>query len=143
MLAVRDPVHGRAARRLRWMGNWPFEGQREHYWQPTMSDVVEPIPGRWPFNFCMGEPNAAVGRLLIQRLDQINEQRREQARRFISGLRDYPELVFQTVPEGCEHVRHLMPARYEGQPYRKTRDDLIGILYNQYKIKCVVHYWPA
>jgi len=24
----------------------------------------------------------------------------------------------------------------------RTRDDLIGVLYDQYRIKCVVHYWP-
>ena len=85
MLTVRDPQHAVAARRLRWMGNWPFEGERARYWQPAMGDVVEPTAGRWPVNYCMGEPNCAVGRLLIKRLDAINAQRQHQARRFISA----------------------------------------------------------
>lgn len=142
MLAVRDDKHGVAARRLRWMGNWPFEGKRQRYWVPAMNNLVEPTPGEWPHNFCMGEPNAAVGRLLIKRLDQINEQRRQQAERFINALSDYPELSFQKVPAECEHVHHLMVARYDGQPYGKTRDDLIELAYEKYKLKLIVQYWP-
>ena len=125
------------------MGNWVFEeAERERYWLPAMSNVVEPIPGRWPVNYCMGEPNAAVGRLLLKRLGKINEHRRDQARRLMSGLADYPELVFQTVPDGCEHVYYLMPACYRGEAYGKTRDDLIQTLSDRYKVKCLVHYWP-
>ncbi len=142
MLTVRNPDHGRAARRLRWMGNWPIEGERDRYWVPAMADLVEPIPGRWPVNYCMGEPNAAVGRMLIKRLDAINAQRREQAARFMNYFADYPELSFQAVPDGCEHAYHLMNARYDGEAYGKTNDDLIDCLYNKYKIKAIVQYWP-
>jgi len=142
MLTVRDPQHAVAARRLRWMGNWPFEGEREHYWQPAMGDLVEPVPGRWPVNYCMGEPNCAVGRLLLKRLDAINARRQYQARRFISALSEYPELSFQRIPEGCEHVYHLMPVRYDGEAYGKTRDDLMEMLFEQYNVKGIVHYWP-
>ena len=142
MLTVRNPEHATTARRLRWMGNWPFQQRREQYWQPAMGDVVEPMPGRWPANYCMGEPNAAVGRLLLQRLDAINEQRRAQARRFIEAFQEFPELVFQTVPEGCEHIYHLMVARYDGEAYGMTRNDLMEILHEQLNVKCLVHYWP-
>ena len=142
MLTVKDAEMGVCARRLRWMGNWPFEGEREKYWQPAMGDLVEPIPGVWPFNFCMGEPNAAVGRLLLKRLDRINEQRRRQAHRFMQALVDFPELVFQGVPDGCEHVYHLMAARYDGDTFDKTRDDLIDLLNRRYNLKCIVQYWP-
>ena len=142
MLTVRDPGIGERARRLRWMGNWPFKGEREKYWQPAMGDLVEPIPGVWPFNFCMGEPNAAMGRLLLKRLDEINEQRRYQARRFMDALADFPELVFQSVPKDCEHVYHLMAARYDGATFGKTRDDLIDRLDRRYNLKCIVQYWP-
>lgn len=142
MLTVRDPKLAVDARRLRWMGNWPIEGERKRYWEPAMSDLVEPIPGRWPANFCMGEPNAAVGRLLIKRLDDINQQRREQAARFMVFFKDYPEMSFQAVPEGCEHVYHLMNARYDGQAHGKDNGDLIERLFEKYKLKCIVQYWP-
>ncbi len=141
LLAVRDKAHAEQARRLRWMGNWSFEGQRERYWVPAMGDVVEPIPGRWPHNFCMGEPNCAVGRLLLKRLDEVNDQRRRQADRFKRALTDCPELSFQAIPDGCDHVFHLMAARYDGQAGR-GRDDLIQRLFEKYQLKCIVQYWP-
>ena len=142
LLAVRDPKHAVDARRLRWMGNWPIEGERKRYWEPAMSDLVEPIPGRWPVNFCMGEPNAAVGRLLLKRLDDINRQRREQAARFMDCFKDYPEMSFQSVPDGCQHVYHLMSARYDGQVYGKDNGDLLECLFEKHQLKCLVQYWP-
>ncbi|MFH1009547.1 MAG: DegT/DnrJ/EryC1/StrS family aminotransferase [Candidatus Latescibacterota bacterium] len=142
MLTEADPRHGVAARRLRWMGNWPFEGERERYWKPAMGDVVEPVAGRWPFNYCMGEPNCAVGRVQLTRLDAINAQRQRQARRFTAALGAYPELSFQHVPEGCEHVYHLMPARYDGQAFGKHRDDLLRKMFEEQNLKCIVQYWP-
>lgn len=142
MLAVRNPDHATAARRLRWMGNWPFEGARDQYWKPAMNDIVEPVPGCWPFNFCMGEPNCAVGRLLLKRLDAINARRQSQARRFLAAFHDYPELSFQHVPGGREHVYHLMAACYDGREYGQTRDHLIELLFRKYNLKCLVQYWP-
>jgi len=142
LLSVRDKEHAVEARRLRWMGNWPFHGERERYWVPAMGDVVEPIPGRWPHNFCMGEPNCAVGRLLLKRLDRINAQRRRQADRFRQALADVPELSFQAVPAGCEHVYHLMAARYDPGPSGHHRDDLIQLLVSKYNLKSIVQYWP-
>jgi perosamine synthetase len=142
MLTVRNPQHAVAARRIRWMGNWPFEMEREFYWQPAMGDIVEPVPGQWPHNFCMGEPNCAVGRLLIKRLDAINSRRRVQAKRMISALADYPELTFQEMPAGREHSYHLLPAKYEGSPSGKNRNDLIQLVWQKYNLKLIVQYWP-
>ncbi len=138
MLTVRDPKYGEEARRLRWMGNWPFEEEREKNWVPAGNNVVEPIPGRWPLNACLNVPAAVVGRLMLRRLDHINEQRRYQARIFIKALQDYPELDFQHVPSYCEHAYHLMSARYDG----RGRDELIYLLRDKYRVKVIVQYWP-
>ena len=142
MLTVSNKEQGRSARRLRWMGNWPFESPREKYWAPAMNNLVQPLPNCWPYNYCMGEPNAAVGRLLLKRLDDINQQRREQAARFLGHFANYPELNFQSLAADHEHVYHLMVARYDGQEYGKTRDDLISRLYDTYRLKTGVCYWP-
>ncbi len=142
MLTVGNKEQGRSSRRLRWMGNWPFESPREKYWMPAMGNLVQPLPDHWPYNYCMGEPNAAVGRLLLKRLDAINHQRREQAARFLGHFENYPELSFQSVSADHEHVYHLMVGRYDGQEYGKTRDDLIGRLYDTYRLKTGVCYWP-
>ena len=141
MLTVDDPENARKARRLRWMGNWPFEEKRDNYWQPAMSNIVEPVPGIWPHNFSMGEPNCAVGRLLIRRLDAVNKQRQHQAERFRVALKDYPELSFQKVTDGFSHVYHLMAGRFDG-PNGKNRDDLIGLLSRKYNLDTIVQYWP-
>jgi dTDP-4-amino-4,6-dideoxygalactose transaminase len=142
MLTVRNTEHSNQARRMRWMGNWPFAGEREKDWVPAGNDLVPTLEGKWPVNFCMGEPNCAVGRLLIKRLDQIDQQRREQADRFKDALKDYPELVFQSTPDDREHAFHLMVARYDGQAHGKSRDNLIVLSRNKYKLKLFVQYWP-
>ncbi len=142
MLAVRNPEHGDLARRIRWMGNWPWEGERDKYWIPAMCNLVEPAPGILPVNFCMGEPNCAVGRLMLRRLDLINAQRQKQAERFQENLRDCTGLEFQDVPNGCEHVYHLMAPRVNESECGVTRDDLLGLLAEKYKLTCLVQYWP-
>ena len=138
MVAVKSKEVGRKVRQLRWMGNWPFEEERQSYWKPAMGNIVEPASGVWPHNFCLGEVNCAVGRLLIKRLDQINTSRQRQAKRFKEALSGIPELVFQEVQDGCEHVYHLMAARFDG----KHRDDLIRQLFEKHDMKCIVQYWP-
>ena len=142
MFTVKDKANGVKSRRMRWMGNWPFEGEREAYWKPAMGNIVEPAPGRWPFNYCMAEPNCAVGRLLIKRLDAINASRQAQAKKFKGLLDDLPELSFQKIPDGCEHVFHLMAARFNGTANGKKRDDLIKLLFEKYQLKTIVQYWP-
>ncbi len=142
MLILRDKELGLKARRLRWMGNWPFESERADYWKPAMGNIVEPATGVWPHNFCLAEVNCAVGRLLIKRLDAINAARQRQAKRFHEILKTFPEIVFQEVPEDCEHVYHLMAARFDGKSSNVHRDDLIRLLFEKYNLKCIVQYWP-
>lgn len=142
MMTLKDKKNGTLARRLRWMGNWPFEGEREAYWKPAMGNLVEPAAGLWPFNYCMAEPNCAVGRLLLKRLDAINASRQAQAKKFKGLLADLPELSFQRIDQGCEHVFHLMSARFDGTANGKRRDDLIKLLHEKYSLKCIVQYWP-
>jgi len=90
----------------------------------------------------MPEVIAAVGREVLKRVDDINAQRLHQAKRFIGQLTDYPELVFQKVPEGYVHTYHLMSARYDGHTVGNNRDELIGLLRNRYSVKAFVQYWP-
>lgn len=142
MLTVKDAIQGELARKLRWMGHWPFAGPRDRYWVPAMGNLVSGLEGVWPFNFCLSEVQCAVGRRLLKRLDSINEERRAQANFICQELVAIPELSFQHVPEGHVHAYHLLSARYDGSASGKTRDDLIELLYKEYGIKCVVQYWP-
>lgn len=142
LLVCRDPKAAERARKLSWLGNWPFEGERERYWLPAMSNLVVAVEGVWPYNFCLSEIQAAVGRVLLRKLDAINEQRRKQAESFRKGLADDPELSFQRVAARENHVYHLMSAVYDGGQSGKNRDDLIELLWKEYQIKCIIQYWP-
>ncbi len=142
MLTVSDPDDGERARKLRWMGNWPFAGDRERYWVPAMGNLVSGMKGVWPFNFCLSEVQCAVGRRLLRRLDAINARRRIQADLVRTALADVPELSFQSVPDGHLHAYHLLVAHFDSSRTGGTRDDLIQMLHRDYGIKCIVQYWP-
>jgi dTDP-4-amino-4,6-dideoxygalactose transaminase len=138
MLVCRKREHDLGARKLRWMGNWPFERPRKKYWAPAMGNLITPLPGVWPVNYCLGEIQCAVGRLALRRLDAVNQNRRAQAAKVRSALADCPELAFQKVAEPRAHAYHLLAARVDGIP----RDDLIELLWKKYEVQCIVQYIP-
>lgn len=142
VLAVRDPALAALVPGLRHNGVRPFSGDRPQYWVPAMSDVDFDIEGLWPYNFCIGEVQCALGERLLGRLDRMNEEREARAGRFIRSFADFPELSFQKTPADCGHSWHLMAARYDGHAYGKTRDDLISLLFFTYGVKTVVQYYP-
>ena len=127
---------------LRHNGLRGFPGERPDYWLPAMSNVDFDIDGLWPYNFCLGEVQCALGIRMLERLDAMNAARAARAERIRAALADYPELVFQTTPEGCVHAWHLLAARYDGQPYGRTRDDLIRMLSFEQGVRTVVQYCP-
>ena len=102
-----------------WMLNWPFDGNRAKYWRPAMSNLVVPMAGQWPRNYCMGEPNCVIRRLLVRRLDKVNAQLQRQANRLIAALQEFPELKLKRVPQGYQHVYHLVPSNYDRSQYSK------------------------
>lgn len=119
-----------------------FEGQ-EHYWQPGMSDVDFDVDGLLPHNFCLGEAQCALGAKMLERLDQMNHDRKSRANKIIQALKGFPELSFQKANhEACENVYHLLVARYDGDSYGKTQDDLFKLLAYEYKIKVINPYYP-
>lgn len=142
MLTVKSPETAQLVPGLRHNGHRPYTGERERYWLPAMVDVDFDIEGVWPYSFCVGEVQCALGINLLKRLDEINEQRFRQARHIIEALEEYPELSFQRIPPGSTHVYHLLSARYDGQKYGKTRDDLIELLAFKYRIQAIVQYYP-
>lgn len=142
MLTVKSPSHAAFVPGLRHNGMRGFDVARTRYWVPAMSNVDFDVEGLWPYNFCIGEVQCALGTKMLERLDAINAEREARAERFIAALSDFPELVFQATPAGCEHSWHLMAARYDGQAYGKTRDDLIDLLAFSAGVKAVVQYYP-
>lgn len=142
VLSVKSNEIAKLIPGLRHNGMKSFENQGEKYWLPAMSNVATDIKNVWPCNFSMCEPQAAVGIRLLDRIDTINEEKKEKYFRFRNALLEVPELKFQKIPDGHGHVYHLVPARYNGTKFGKTRDDLIELLYSKYNIKTVVQYYP-
>ncbi len=139
MLTVKSAEWALALPGLRHNGHRPFSDDRPNYWTPAMVNVDFPLEGIWPQNYCLGEVQCALGAKLLQRLPVMNERRRERALRFMDGLKDFAELVFQSVPSGCDHVWHLLAARYDGP---SGRDALLTKLAFEYGIKGIVQYYP-
>ena len=142
MLVVKSEEEAKLVPGLRHNGCCGFAGERKQYWKPAMSNVDVDIDGVWPYNFCLGEIQCAVGVALIDRVEEMNAERMRRAAKFQQAVSDYPELSFQTVPDGYRHVYHLLSARYAGEEYGKSRDRFIASMWEEHGVKVIVQYYP-
>jgi len=142
VLVVKDAQTASMVPGLRHNGHAPYGDERAHYWKPAMGNVDMDMDGVWPFNYSMTEVQAALGTKLLERLDELNAERRSRANRFIREMRDYPELIFQKTTDEMQNAFHLLPARYHDKNNRKNNDDLINLLSTEYGIKAIVQYYP-
>jgi perosamine synthetase len=142
MLVVKNEEVAKYVPGLRHNGLRGFDFERERYWVPAMGNVDFDIDNLWPYNFCIGEVQCAVGIKLLDRLNQMNRERNERAIRVIDELSDYPELSFQKVPTGYFHCYHLLSARYDGEKYGKCNHDFIDLMAFTHRIKVIVQYYP-
>jgi perosamine synthetase len=141
MLSVRSPDLQKVTPGFRHNGMRPFTNQEE-YWKPAMTNVDFDWENEWPYNYCIGEVQCALGAKLLDRFESMNEKRVTRAVRFKSELSAYSEMKFQEVPNGSTTISHLMPARYSGENFGKSRDDLMKLLAFEFGIKMAVQYLP-
>jgi dTDP-4-amino-4,6-dideoxygalactose transaminase len=142
MLAVASAAHASMVPGLRHNGMRAYPNDRPRYWIPAMSNVDFDIDGLWPYNFCLGEVQCALGTKMLSRLDAINAERAARAGAFMRAFAEYPELSFQKVPAGCGHSWHLLSARYDGSMTGTSRDQFLDILAFKAGLKAVVQYCP-
>ena len=142
MLIVRNDDLAKLIPGLRHNGLRGFGSNRERYWVPAMSNVDFDIDNVWPYNFCFGEVQSAVGIKLLDRLEQMNQDRNKRANKIIKILSDCPELSFQKVPEGYFHCYHLFSAKCDVSAYGNTNHDFIDLMAFTHKVKVVVQYYP-
>ncbi|MDR3361630.1 MAG: DegT/DnrJ/EryC1/StrS family aminotransferase [Desulfovibrio sp.] len=142
MLYVRDPALAAVVPGLRHNGHCAYAFERPDYWKPAMGNVDVPVLGQdmlMPNNYCLGEVECALGAKLLERIDAINDEKRERALRFMDGLADCPELEFHRVASR-RHNYHLLAARMTtGQD---MRDRFLRAMSEEKGIKCVVQYLP-
>ncbi len=139
MLVVADPVLAKKVPGLRLNGHAPFAVKPE-YWLPAMTNVDQDIEAVWPMKSTMTEAQAAIGRLVLKRMDELTQQRRKRGLAFRGAFRDFPELQFQDISTPEAHSHHLLPARCVGKGW--NRDDLIRKLSTEYGVKAIVQYYP-
>jgi dTDP-4-amino-4,6-dideoxygalactose transaminase len=140
MMVIKEKKYADIIPMLRHNGHCDFSFDREDYWIPAMGNVDFPVLNDkilWPNNYCLGEIECALGTKLLDRLDELNSQKRERAICFIDALKDYPELEFHRV-DTTRHNYHLLVARMTNG----KRDKFIRKMAHEKGIQCVVQYYP-
>jgi len=142
MLVVKSDESAKMVSGLRHNGSRPYTEEREKFWKPAMSNVDFDIDNFWPYNFCIGEVQCALGLEILKTIDQQNQKRIDRAKKFEEALKEFEELSFQKVLEDKMHVYHLLSAKYDDKKFGKTRDDLIELMTQKYLVKTIVQYYP-
>jgi len=140
MLTVKNDHIARILPMLRHNGHCGFDYDRESYWKPAMGNVDMPeLNGEflWPNNYCLGEVECALGVKLLDRVDQLNQEKRQRAIGFIDALSDFPELKFH-YEDSKRHNYHLLVAQMDNG----RRDEFMKEMSEDKGIQCVVQYNP-
>jgi len=140
MLVVKDNEIAKVIPMLRHNGHCAWEIQRENYWTPAMGNVDLPsLNGEYmmPNNYCLGEVECALGTKLLDRLDEINERKRQRAIKFIDELKSYNILKFHK-EDSIKHNYHLLAVSVEDN----KRDTFMKKMSEEKSIQCVVQYYP-
>lgn len=140
ILTLKDQSLAKLVPGLRHNGHAPFMNKTD-YWKPAMSNVDLDIDGIWPHNFSLTEAQAALGSVLLNRLESLTKLRRDRALLFREKLNEFPELIFQKITDPESHSHHLLAAKFKGKD-KKNRDDLISLLSSKYGIQVIVQYYP-
>lgn len=140
MLTVKSQKHANIIPLLRHNGHCGFDYPRSDYWLPAMGNLDLPNLDGYdlmPNNYCLGEIECALGTKLLERLDTINYEKRARALTFIDALQEYSMLQFHRVDDK-QHNYHLLVAYVRNG----HRDNILKKLAYDYRIKCVVQYYP-
>ena len=70
MITTNDESSYESILGLRKIGSKPYNNQ-EFYWKPAMTNIIEALPGRVPYNFALPEPNACAANSILLRLSRL------------------------------------------------------------------------
>ena len=96
MIVVADNEKAQKVSGLRINGHAPFINKKE-YWLPAMVNVDQDIEGIWPIKSTMNEAQAAIGTLVLDRLDDLTTKRRERGLMIRKELESFKDLKFQEI----------------------------------------------
>ena len=140
MLIVKEKKYAEIIPLLRHNGHCGWEFERKSYWDPAMGNVDLPFlqdEYLMPNNYCLGEVECALGIKLLDRLEDINLQKRRRAMKFIEALEKYDLLKFHK-EDSIRHNYHLLAAYVKDG----KRDLFMKKMSDEKYIQCVVQYYP-
>ena len=141
MLCMDSPDFSRLIRGLRHNGHSQFVREDpSRYWLPAMSNVDVDIENIWPNNFCLGEVQCALGAVMLDRVEQINNKRRMNYEYFEMMVEDIDQIKLQTIYPKGKSSHHLLPLKFKG--LKINRDFVIEKLAYEYGVQAIVQYYP-
>lgn len=142
MLTLSDDQIAANISGIRHNGLCAFQGERERYWIPAMSNVDEFLSDRWPQNFCLGEAQCALGSEQLKSVIANNDILIKQDNAIREALKDVPEIEFPTILEGGRYVVHQYILHFDGSKIGADRNDLLDLMTKKYGVRCIVQYYP-
>lgn len=139
-LYVKDNLLAKKIPGLRHNGHRNYSKKRKYYWRPAMGNLDMDLKNSWPLKLTLSEIQCAAGYLMLKKLDKLNNLRIKRAKKFISKF-EGETFSFNNHFNKKRHVYHLLSAYVS--PSRKINNHkIIKILFEKYKIKCAVQYYP-
>jgi dTDP-4-amino-4,6-dideoxygalactose transaminase len=139
MLIVKDDEIAKIIPMLRHNGHCEFNFKRKSYWSPAMGNIDLPEFGGesiLPNNYCLGEVECALGTKLLDRVDELNRQKRQRAMQFMDEMSEFTCLEFHR-EDSERHNYHLLVARVTND-----KRDLFIAKMAKNGVQCVVQYCP-
>jgi perosamine synthetase len=93
-------------------------------------------------NYRMSEVAAALGLAQLDKLDALNERRREIAHRLDEGLAAIPGISVQRERRHSPHIHHLYTLFYDPDVVGAPKDDFLRLLQEVERIEIVLRYFP-
>jgi dTDP-4-amino-4,6-dideoxygalactose transaminase len=138
-LVLKDSNYANLVPMLRHNGHSSYPNSKE-YWKPAMSNVVYPQIDNInlePNNFCLGEVQCALGTMILDRVEEVNDLKRERAIYFIDSLKDFDLLKFHRVESKRHNYQHLV-----AEVSNDKRDIFLSSMAYQMGIQCITQYYP-
>lgn len=119
MLIVNNQKYIKNIKSLSHNGISKFNNKK--YWKPAMTNITRFRKNIYPYNFCISEPQCYIGNLLVKRINSLNQLRISRAKKFISKLKSFDELVFQKNIKGYKNVYHCLVAYFKGTKSKQKK----------------------
>lgn len=94
-------------------------------------------------NFRMSELQAAVGLVQLEKLDRLNNRRRQIGKRLNEGLQGLRGITLQEEKPYAYHIYHLYTFFYHPEIVGTSKDDFIRYMEQEEGVKIDIRYFPV